>query len=799
MHSHECESINLMNEMKQSKILNLYSRPIFTVLILLFFVALSYSNTLYSPFVLDDKHTFIEEPNVYLHDFSFESISKLSATKFGKARFIPIATFAINHHLAKGHFAIYHVTNIVIHLLCILAVYWLVMSLLQTPVGSSVLKGIPITWFAFSVAALWALNPVQTNAVTYVVQRMTSIAALFYIASIIFYVKGRLAEKLKHSLLFYLFSAAMALCAFLSKENSFMLPAAVLLVEWMFITPDIFNKILRQLKWYHWVILLIVVVLMLPLFENRWISILNTGNHRHFTWIGRLLTEARVVVYYISLLMLPLPGRMNLDYDFPVSSSVFSPPGTLLSLVLLGVLLCWSFRKRDQYPLLVFGVFWFFLHLIIESTIIPLEIIFEHRLYLPSVGFYITFLVMLDLVVAYMKTKRSPLEVEQLFVLVTIIIMTFLSIGTSVRNNVWRNAYTLYKDCAEKAPNNPRAHLNLGIAMGRESNLERESIKESQKAISLGKPKRENYIEAANNIVIAYYNLGEFEEAIDHGKKYLEEAPDYVSGKGYPKLMCSLAYAYNKTGQYSDAIQMLASGMTIEQRKLNGYLVNTMMQTFSAAYDHEEYREKLQLTEENGNKDLSVRLRMARLLFDLKDYGKANDFIKETMKISPDNELAKLLNEELQDQIQKNRKQEELMEIRNHPPYRTSAIYKISLDLSDFIFENYSPLHFAIGYLLDKAEKASQPADPFILWYKIKWYKKIGDKGKLVQTLEESVKLQPDFVPLLKLAGSYYEQIGQQDKAVEIFKHILELYPGDRAWLEYEKKINAYNESKKTS
>ena len=245
-----------------------------------------------------------------------------------------------------------------------------------------------------------------------------------------------------------------------------------------------------------------------------------------------------------------------------------------------------------------------------ESNVV--EIVFEHRLYLPSVGFYIACLAALDLFVAYMKTKRPSLEVEQLFVLVMVLIMTFFSIGTSVRNNVWRDSYALYKDTAEKSPNNPRAHLNLGVAMGRNSNLERESIEEFKKVIPLGKPKRENYIEAANNIVVAYCNLGEFEEAIAQGKKYLEEAPGYVSGKGYPKLMNNLAYAYNKTGQYSEAMQALVSGITIERRRLNDYLVNAMMITLSAAYDNEEYRDKLELTEEEGNKFLSVSVIIAQ-------------------------------------------------------------------------------------------------------------------------------------------------------------------------------------------
>jgi tetratricopeptide (TPR) repeat protein len=783
--------------MKESKILLLFSRPFVVVPLLLFLIVISYANTLYSPFVLDDMHSFVEEPNVYVRDFSYDSFSKLSSTVFGKARLIPLITFSINHYMAKGQMPIYHITNIGIHLLTTLVVYWFITILLRTPVGASALRGIPVAYFSFFIAALWALNPVQTNAVTYIVQRMTSISAFFYIASVTFYVQGRLAAPIKLRILLYAFSACMALGGFLSKENSYMLPAAILLVEWIFISPGIFVKFLKRMKWYHWVGILLLMLAFMPLMEHRWTSILNTGNFRPFSLGERLLTEARVVVYYITLLALPLPGRMNFDYDFSLSFSIFSPPTTFLSLILLGLLLLWSFRKRRQYPLIAFGVLWYFLNLLIESTFIPLELVFEHRLYLPSVGFYIACLSALDLFVAYIKTKRSSREVEQIFILVMVIVVSFLSIGTSVRNNVWRDSYALYSDSAQKSPNKPRAHLNLGVAMGRDTNLERESIKVFEKVIELGKPKKERYLQAVNNIIVANVNLGEFEEAITQGEKYLEEAPGYARGFDYPRLMYNLAYAYNKTSQYSEAMQALVSGFTKERRRMNGYIVASMAATLSVAYDDEVYRKKLELTEEEGNKHLSVQLRMARLLSDLRDYQKANDFIGEVLGTHPEHELANELNKTIQNQLLKNRKQEELMHVSNHPPYKASMIYKRSLDLSDFILKRYFPLRFAIGWLLEKAEKASQPDDPFVLWYRIKWYMKTGDSGKLVQELEKAIMLQPDFVPIMRLAADYYEIIGEKDKAVEIFAHILELYPGEPVWLKYETRIAEYKENNK--
>lgn len=786
-----------MNTMKESKILALFSRPFIIVPALLLLIALSYANTLYSPFALDDMHSFVEEPNVYVHDLSYDSISKLSDTYFGKARLIPMITFSVNHYLAKGQMPIYHITNIIIHLLATLCVYWFITILLRTPVGGTALRGIPAFWFAFFAAALWALNPVQTNAVTYIVQRMTSICALFYLAALAFYVKARLATIVRNMFILYACFLIMTLCAFLSKENSYMLPAAVLLVEWIFISPDIPALIVRKIRWYHWLLIFLLVVVMLPLAEPRWTSILNTGDFRPFTWDERLLTQSRVVLFYITLLLLPLPGRMNFDYDFPLSFSVFSPPTTIAAIILLAVPVAWSFYRRKQYPFLAFGIFWFFLNLIIESTVIPLELVFEHRLYLPSVGFYIACLGGLDHMAAYMKRGRSSHETEQVFVLFMVIIISLYSIGSSVRNNVWRDSYALYGDSARKSPNKPRALLNLAVVMGRDENLEQEALKVFERVIELGKPKKERYLLAANNIVAIYANQGKYEEAITLGENFIDEAPDYVKGEGYPKLMNNLAYSHNKLGQYSQAMQVLTSAMTIEHRRLNNYLVNALATTLSEAYDHEEFRENLELTEEDGNKLLSVQLRMARLLADLREYEKASVFLKEAVAGYPDHQLAGKLNETIQNKLRKIRRQQEMMNLKKHLPYTTSMTYRAAFDLMNFIFERYTPLHFVVGSLLDKAEKASRSDDPFVLWYRIKWYMKIGDLENLVRTLEEAAALQPDFVPILRLTGEYYERIGEWEKAVATYEHILELYPGEPAWLRYEKKILAFNANRK--
>ena len=104
---------------------------------------------------------------------------------------------------------------------------------------------------------------------------------------------------------------------------------------------------------------------------------------REFSLTERLLTELRVIFHYISLLLFPLPQRLNLDYDFIVSTSIFNPPQTILALIGICFLCFLPVIYFRHNRLIAYAVFWFLGNLFIESSFIPLEIIFEHRLYLP--------------------------------------------------------------------------------------------------------------------------------------------------------------------------------------------------------------------------------------------------------------------------------------------------------------------------------------------------------------------------------------------------------------------------------
>jgi hypothetical protein len=194
---------------------------ILTVLFLMaVFVFLAYSNTLHSPFVFDDVHNIVDNPYVRVKHLSFESFSEAARKSPTSSRWLPNISLALNYYFGGMAVEGYHLVNITIHILCGIVLYYLTratLSLLpQFRVKGNVEK------IAFFASLLWLLHPVQTNGVTYIVQRMTSLATLFVLLSLLAYVKGRKEEQPGRRNLLLLFSVISGICALFSKENAIM-------------------------------------------------------------------------------------------------------------------------------------------------------------------------------------------------------------------------------------------------------------------------------------------------------------------------------------------------------------------------------------------------------------------------------------------------------------------------------------------------------------------------------------------------------------------------------------------------
>ena len=759
------------------------------LLAILLLVCASYSNTLYSPLVLDDMHSFVEESSIYLDDFSVQSLTGLANTRFGKARFVPLLSFALNHYFSRGNIVYYHLTNIAIHLLAVVALFFFLKALLRTETGRKSLLLLNPGRYVLFVCGLWALNPVQTNAVTYIVQRMTSLAALFYLAALALYLYARFAQGAMRRFMFFGGCGVAAALAFLSKENSFTLPVAILLVEGMFVSPHLLRRFLGSIRWYHWLVLVLVLGVLLPLAIHPWQIYTGDYSLRHFTLEERLLTQLRVVVFYLSLLVLPLPQRLNLDHDFLLSTAWFAPPTTILSGMLLAGIFVAGILLRRRVPLLSFGVFWFFLNLLIESTVIPLELVFEHRLYLPSIGFFMGVVAVIDYGAARMRLRR-PNDVRDIILLLVIVLITVSSILTTIRNEDWRDSLTIYEDCCLKSPKKSRTVSNYGMALAGAGRTT-EALAVMKQSLDLGRLHEEEYINTVNNILNIHIRQGEYEEAVKAGERYFAEMTYDLNFVGFDKFTRNWGNAYFKTGRYGDALDAYTTGLrfSINPQPL---LVATN-KLFAAANQTEEGRKELGL----GGEPVDVPLRMARLTILLRLYEQAGKYLEAARKLRPEHPLLRQLQGELDEQLEKNRLARQQFQISNDQAYRNNGGFRFYISLARFVMSHYPPLRGRPLYWLLNRARNSAPDSPFVAVSLARWEMQNGRKEEAVQRLESALSNQPDNVMLLGAIGPYYLGLGRTDRAVEVFTRILELFPGHPQWAQLEEIVAALNSSGK--
>ena len=773
--------------MKRTKI----DRSYLLFCFLLFLVAVSYSNTLYSPFVLDDYSSFINNKDLYLKDFSFESFAGLAHTRFGVARVIPLATFALNHYFVRGESIVpYHVTNIVVHLLATISLAFLLAGLLKTRGIQGRIKFFRPEYFILAVCGFWALSPIQTNAVTYVVQRMTSMAALFYIASCGFYVHARLAGANWKRIILYTFTLLAAAFAFLSKENSATLPAALLLIEFFFITPGLGSRLLRSSRWYQWFIILVGLALVFPLIENFVNGALGGFYGRHFTLSERLLTELRIVIFYMSLLLLPLPSRMNLEHDISLSTSLFSPPTTFFALLFIVGLLVTAIFYRKKYPLISFGIFWYFFNLIIESSFIPLELIFEHRAYLPSVGFFIAVISLLDHLCARYGSQSHP-EIKKIILLLFIMALSASSILTSLRNNDWRDTLALHRDSMEKSPANARAVTNYALALGRAGQYE-ECVEWGLKVQLLGEQGHEDYMSSATNVLSCLILQEDYKEAVRIGEQVksqiLQKNMEYIQAVDLYKYMSNMARAYTEEKQFQKAYENFMMALFRSPYEVKTYLaVNRML---LLAQEDEQGRKDLNLGEESYD----VPIRLSKIAFNYRQYEYAAQYLSVAVKLGTGSEVAKSLEEKLTNTVKQNNLKAHESTIENDSTYKNNLQFRLYIKAADFILRKYRPLRGApAGWLINRAQTID-PDNPFIPVYRARWHKVNNRVDIAISELEELSEINKNFVPVLDFLGKCYRDSKNYEKAVSIFSHILDIFPGYSYWPDYLSYIYQYED-----
>ena len=523
---------------------------------LIFFIILLgillYSNIVNAPFIFDD-HRYIRQ-NELVHNFD-KAISN-----FRDNRYLTLLSFSINYLIGGFDTSGYHFLNNAIHIINALLVYVLIYQTFRTPHMANF--GNSAYFAALFGSLLFVCHPVQTQAVTYIVQRAASLATMFYLLSLNMYIAWRLqlgSSPQRKNLLVYFFyglSLFSAICAMKTKEIAFTLPFMIALYEFCFFSKEELGlKALRIKR----------ILLLLPFFFTSLIIPLSMITKKPLEGIVQnldiiskeasdisrleyLMTQFSVIVTYLKLLVFPVD--LNFDYEYPVYNSFFEPRVLfsffiLVSLISAGV---YSFHlskrkisvgNRRILRLAAFGIFWFFIALSVESSVMPItDVIVEHRMYLPSVGFILAFTSFMTLIPISTYIKSTAL----------IGIIILLSIATYNRNMLWNDPQLLWEDVIEKAPNNARAYNNLGVIFKQQGKFEM-AINQFEKSLTIKQTHPSVYF----NLGDVEYRLGNYAPAEAHLKTSLTMNPE---SRLRLDILNKLGRTYSAMGRTDEAIEL---------------------------------------------------------------------------------------------------------------------------------------------------------------------------------------------------------------------------------------------------
>jgi len=503
-------------------------------------VTLIYADTLTTPFILDDIGNIRDNPHIRLTSLSPKNLIRAAFQSPESNRPVANISFALNYYFNGFNLVGFHLVNIIIHLAGGFFLYFFTKATLKTP--GLRCRSEKYGWIPFFTAFLWMVHPLQTQSVAYLVQRMNSLAAMFYLLSMLLYVKFRLDTDTRDKWLPFAGCVFTAFLAVGTKQISATLPLLIILYEWYFFQGLSLKWVRRHFLVLGAILMFLILISLIFLDFDPIVRILSAYKHRDFTLIQRMLTQFRVVIFYVSLMLWPRPARLNLDHDFGLSYSLTDPVTTVISMVVITALIALAILTAKRQPLLSYGILWFFCNLAIESSVIGLELVFEHRTYLPSM---FIILAMVALVLRYAK----PTWLGIVFLCA---VGTLFTVWTFERNKVWVDELSLYRDCVEKSPDKARPHNNFGAILLRRGRLP-EAIDEFQAALGI-KP---GYADAHYNLGNALVKQGSLTKGVHHFSEALDRQPGNV------KTLNNLAATLVLLARYPEAIENFKKALVI--------------------------------------------------------------------------------------------------------------------------------------------------------------------------------------------------------------------------------------------
>ncbi len=592
--------------------------------ILIILIAIScllpYFNTLFAHFVWDDNIFIVSNP--YMHSFKFlpqfffQDFWKvgIQTTNSGYYRPLLAASFMLDYAIWGVRPFGYHLTNLILHILGGILIFLFVEMLLKDRLIS------------FSSALLFSVHPVHTESVSFISGRVDLLPLIFYLLSLILFLKYISGKKT----IFYLLSLFCFFISLLTKEMAITLPLIVLVIDYLFVSKRKIKDVIKNFPRFHVGFFVVVgLYFLIRAYTIDWSFVIgNTHSFSSFlpgkSHYWRLFTAIKILTFYIRLLFFPYGLKVN--YFFSPANSLFEPV-VLLGVAILSFFIFVALNNFKKHPMVFFSIIWFFITVLPVSAIFPIGNIFAERyMYIPSLGFCIaigflfSWLLKKDIKAHYLNWKMS-------IYLVFFLLIIALGRVTFERNKVWRNNFTLWYETTKSVPNSDRAHLNLGNAYA-EVNMFDLAIREYNAALQLNPAS--SY--ALNNAGNVYLQKGLIDEAIKAFKIAIELEPTELA-------YGNLAKAYARRKEYNKAIEADLAALRYNPYFTDGRynlalsykdtgLINEAINSF------EEY---LKILPDN----ISAHVEVGHLYYKKGDCQKAKEHWLRALKISKDYKPAK--------------------------------------------------------------------------------------------------------------------------------------------------------------
>lgn len=576
---------------------------LFSYLIIFICGFLIYSSSLNGDFLFDDGVHIAKQS--FITDLS--NFTDLSYWQDVDQRPLAVYSFALNYHFFGFSEIGFHIVNVIIHILSAIIIYLFVSSILVR-FKSNVIDEDLKPAFALFVALIFLIHPLQTQSVSYIVQRMTSMSGMFYLLACYSFLKFRLWFYTKYdskTLLFLIIFVLSAIAAILSKQNTASLPIALIFIEFFFVRD--------RLGWINRRLVFSLLISILSFFTIFAIVYGLPAETDEITHLQYFYTQLKVIPKYFMLFILPI--SQNIDHD--IATSLKLSLTEILGFLFLISILIVGIKIRHRKPLAAFGIFWIFICLSVESSVIPItDVMFEHRMYLPLFGIA---LVLGDVLISLLKNRK---------ILTVLALLLLICFGTlsHARNFVWQNAESLWTDAVEKSPDKARPHLKLGVSHFMEGEI--------NNAIILFE--RATQLDSTDNE--AWFNLGECYQLLDStNKAFYAYDQAMLKDPRFALPYVGRAAIFRELGSYELALNDLTEAIKRDNKQVDFYLYRADLYLFLENYQF-AYRD---FTEAQTLSPRSIEIyhQLARLFIKMREFKMALDYLNEATSLDPINVL----------------------------------------------------------------------------------------------------------------------------------------------------------------